>query len=345
MHELSSLIEKSLAGTASAAELKELLTRLDTDEGRLYAHWMQEAGAVHDAQEPAPFDQQRIRAVLNAAVQADKVVPVVAMKTRRINWLKAVSIAAAAAGVFCIGYYYWQPKGNTTQELAAAEEPPLQRRITAGNMPRTIVLRDSSVVVLYPNSTLEYDRSYGDAARKLRLLGKGRFTVQKDPHKPFVVYSRHLSTTAIGTVFEVTEAGDSTVVCLLEGKVKVENYTGATANPVYLAAGERAVGDGAAPIATGSMPQEGAGHVATAETRKKVVSRQLSFRQMALAEVFDVLNKRYKVPIHYNKEELTGMLFTGTFEGQESLEMVLRTIANINELKIRNDQQGFTITK
>lgn len=347
MQDLIALIEKSLAGTASPAELKELLALLDTEEGQLYARWMQEAAATPGMQTVAPFDQQRIREVLNAAVQADRAVPVVTMNTkrRRINWLKAVAVAAGVAGLIGVGYYYIQPARRNTQQLATQEEPATQRRISAGNIPKTIVLRDSSVVVLYPNSTLEYERSYGQTDRKLRILGKGRFTVQKDPQKPFVVYSKHLATTAIGTVFEVTETGDSTVVCLLEGKVKVENYTAAATNVVFLTAGERAIGTGAAPIAVGVLQSDGIGHAATATVPKKAIPRALSFKQMALAEVFDVLKKRYEVRINYNKAELTGMLFTGTFDGTEKLEVVLRTIAGINDLQVRADQQGFTITK
>lgn len=89
---------------------------------------------------------------------------------------------------------------------------------------KTITLPDSSVVRLNASSTLKIPKDYAAETRTLHLDGEGIFEVRPNAKLPFIVRSGNVSTTALGTKFNVNAYGtDSCVtVSLLEGKVRVD---------------------------------------------------------------------------------------------------------------------------
>ncbi|HSB94383.1 MAG TPA: FecR domain-containing protein [Flavitalea sp.] len=111
----------------------------------------------------------------------------------------------------------------------------------SGLEPMTLILSDSTKVVLTSGSRLEYQRQFDDKERNVSLVGEGFFQVTKDASRPFRVLSKGLTATVLGTEFNVKSTfGDSLVLVeLISGRVKVEaeNVTGA----IVLNPNERAV--------------------------------------------------------------------------------------------------------
>jgi transmembrane sensor len=94
----------------------------------------------------------------------------------------------------------------------------------SGPQPMTLVLSDSTKVILASGSRLTYQKPLGNTERHVSLVGEGFFQVTKDSKRPFKVFSNGLTATVLGTEFNVkSRFGDSLVMVeLLEGKVKVE---------------------------------------------------------------------------------------------------------------------------
>lgn len=84
-----------------------------------------------------------------------------------------------------------------------------------------IVLADGTEVLLNNESRLRFPSRFTGDSRTVHLEGEALFTVAKDPQHPFVVKSQGLSTTALGTQFNVSTFDGKPVVTLIEGKVEV----------------------------------------------------------------------------------------------------------------------------
>lgn len=91
---------------------------------------------------------------------------------------------------------------------------------TALGEQRDVALADGSVIHLDTASQVAVDlRPRG---RDVQLLsGRARFTVARDPARPFVVRAGDAGVTALGTVFDVRRSGAGVDVALFHGKVEV----------------------------------------------------------------------------------------------------------------------------
>ncbi|MET0465043.1 MAG: FecR domain-containing protein [Chitinophagaceae bacterium] len=349
MQNLQLLIQKCWSGTASSSELNELLQQLDKEESKLFDTWMQEMPGNTDAGKSIPvFDKAGVRELLLSKISVSNETPVVAMKQPASRVLKMFRISAAAAVCLLIVLsYQFLFRGTKDNTSEFADAPSVENIILSGDTKREVLLKDGSTVLLYERSSLRFDTGYNSKERKLTLKGKARFTVSKDKTRPFIVFSGPLSTTALGTIFEVTEDDDSTIVCLMEGSVKVQNYKVSPFNTVYLVPGQKAVNKMNAGLAiqtatnTVSPPD-----AATVKKDKTMPAKtQLTFRQTPLENVFRQLEKMYAIRIKYNKADISGKMFTGTFDQHESCAAVLQVIGNLNNLEIISGNQEFIIKK
>lgn len=81
-------------------------------------------------------------------------------------------------------------------------------------------LQDGSTLWLNSDSKVKLD--YSDKFRRVSLLrGEAHFEVEKDPNRPFEVYSNDRLVRAIGTAFSVNRLQDSIEVLVSEGTVEV----------------------------------------------------------------------------------------------------------------------------
>lgn len=85
---------------------------------------------------------------------------------------------------------------------------------------RTLDLPDGSTVRLGPDSALAVD--FDGQERRVRLLkGEAFFEVTPDPHHPFRVATRAMTTTVLGTAFDVRLTEDGAAIAVRHGEVGV----------------------------------------------------------------------------------------------------------------------------
>ncbi|MFT4090166.1 MAG: FecR domain-containing protein [Asticcacaulis sp.] len=105
----------------------------------------------------------------------------------------------------------------------------------------TVALSDGTSVQLGPESAIAVDYTAGE--RHVRLVkGRALFEVTPDKDRPFQVKAEGLTTTVLGTGFEVYTAGGQTGVGVQHGRVRVET-TDAPKTPYILEAGDQVVRD------------------------------------------------------------------------------------------------------
>ncbi|WDF54186.1 FecR family protein [Mucilaginibacter sp. KACC 22063] len=98
---------------------------------------------------------------------------------------------------------------------------------------KTIELPDHSVVVLNGNSSLAYERSWGNNTREVWLDGEAFFKVKhlnKDSlhikrNEKFIVHAKSVSVEVLGTTFNVQNRHNKINVALVTGKIKVSSGT------------------------------------------------------------------------------------------------------------------------
>ncbi|EPR65566.1 FecR family protein [Cyclobacterium qasimii] len=86
----------------------------------------------------------------------------------------------------------------------------------------SIKLHDGTKVLLNAGSILKYKENPSENRREVYLKGEAFFDVHPDPEKPFTVTTREISTTAIGTTFNIKAyEEEDLIISLITGKVAV----------------------------------------------------------------------------------------------------------------------------
>jgi transmembrane sensor len=200
-------------------------------------------------------------------------------------------MAAAAVILLIISSWLLIQRQGTNKS-----NPSLLAERTGPNEMKTILLPDSSVVVLNANSVLQYDADLSlTERREVHLEGNAYFNVKKDAaYKSFVVHARNLSITVLGTELNVNARSAAAEVGLISGKVKVTNDKRAE-EPVYLLPGDKISLDTVlnAFIRSGINTQ-----LYSAWTDGK-----WNFRHTSLDEIAGLIREYYGVEVIFTKEK------------------------------------------
>jgi ferric-dicitrate binding protein FerR (iron transport regulator) len=137
----------------------------------------------------------------------------------RLGRVAAIVIAAALIGALAT-LYFWH--SDIPQPVADATIKMIKGK-------NHIKLDDGTVIDLNEGSTLSYSVDFGAAKeRVVELEGEAFFDVVHDPARPFKVKAGDVTTTVLGTAFDVRAYGDQNdiVVTVARGKVAVAGNDG-----------------------------------------------------------------------------------------------------------------------
>ncbi len=138
------------------------------------------------------------------------------------SWVK---YAAVFIIMICVGglITYW----NVDQPVEDQVSIPVQKQCPYGQK-ITFNLYDGTTVKLNAGSKLTYPETFGKEQRWVRLEGEAFFEVNRDESRPFIVETKDLITTVLGTSFNIKSYQDESVslVAVASGKVKVTQNHG-----------------------------------------------------------------------------------------------------------------------
>lgn len=190
---------------------------------------------------------------------------------------------------------------------------------------RSVPLEDGSLVYLNTDSDLKVDLT-GPERRMTLVRGEARFTVAKDPNRPFIVNTKHASVRALGTIFNVQTGGERTAVSVIEGRIEV-------------------TGDAEMTAPRGSQPQKPGvfvqlvlrtGEQATVNPFGQVLRNQgpsfervmawpnghLVFRDEPLIDLITDFNRYHRLQLRIADPELAGHRVNGTFEAYDRSSLI-----------------------
>jgi transmembrane sensor len=228
-------------------------------------------------------------------------------------WVRYVSGIAASVAICLLTAYYFTWEKETPVCLYSYADTTV------------FTLPDSSVVTLFPNSTLSYllDRFNKDE-RAVDMTGKISFDVRRNQDAPFIVTGKHARVEVLGTRFEVSEVcGDTVEVYVSSGKVLFSAKN--NEDGVVLTKGMRAV------LPVGSdAPQ-----LVAEETVCSYVSTSGKFvyENTPLSDVLKELSEYFRVKLTCVS---TGKTLTAEFDTANLDEIILLIEKSLN-VKIRKE--------
>ncbi|UCS94041.1 FecR domain-containing protein [Echinicola marina] len=180
-------------------------------------------------------------------------------------------------------------------------------------------LSDGSVVWLNAGSSLQYPVSFDSTVRLVKLSGEGFFEVAKDSIKPFKVLSGNLTTTALGTSFNIhSHASKDVKVSLVTGKVVIDEAFSGKA--YFLSPGQELGFD----LGKGQIDI----HPFDDELVQSWRNGVLIFKKAQFEQVKEKLESWYGVSIEVKGVIPKTWRFSGKFE-QQMLETILNSMSNI----------------
>jgi len=279
---------------------------------------------------------------------------------KRITYRSMWLVAAAVAVVLVIALSWpilftgsQQPEVVTKNTDNNKEvTPEIQHEVNTTGKEKSIPLADGSMIVLFNNSEVSFEKLF--AKRYIKLNGKALFRVAKDATKPFTVESGAIATTALGTEFTVTAYTNKQQlsVKLYNGKVVIkptENGNSLMKSNVFLLPGQEFVYGPDKTLVrkfTGNQNAAAKQHITAEDNPSLPVNAKGSwhmYNNQALAQVFDHLSVIYNVTIVYEEKDIQQKYFVGKFKTTDSIATILKLITKANKLKYTREDNTYII--
>ena len=259
--------------------------------------------------------------------------PFLPQKVKTVKlWRRLVS--AAAVLLILSGLYLYR---SDLSKLVA--QPPTHQLLSAAAERKQVSLPDGTKVWLSPNSKLAYPDKFEGTARHVTLEGEAFFEVTHDASHPFVIKSGELSTTVLGTSFNVSAyTQQNTInVTLVTGKVAVALIGQNTTRRDTITANQRIIVDKAASsISKVDYPD------AAAFLNKRLGLYE--YRGAALQEVIGDLENQYGIKIKADSQ-LAESKFYGNLKMTDPLTETLNKLSTVMETKWEKDGGQYVILK
>jgi ferric-dicitrate binding protein FerR (iron transport regulator) len=234
---------------------------------------------------------------------------------RSFSWL---GYAASFLLICTIAYFALRPA--TRPVTFAQNEPakPVAQKISGH---KWIKLEDGTSVQLNTGSRLEYTQSFkGKKKREVTLFGEAFFDVVHDPVHPFVIHTGELTTTVLGTAFNISAyAGQKAItVTVTRGKVMVQKKGETLA---VLTPNEQ--------LSWQSGQVSPLKHAVNAEQTISWKSGDLIMDDLTLAQAAELIAKRYGVEVSFKNEKVKKCRFTAAFLDRNEIGQVTEVLADI----------------
>jgi ferric-dicitrate binding protein FerR (iron transport regulator) len=301
-------------------------------------------------------EEEQERNTTKQSQQQSTAQPIGKFRAKLIGHLfgQPIAIFAAAASICLLIIISWQwlyktPHSNIAKtNINHAIQDSLHHEINTTGKEKKLTLPDGTHILLADQSALTWREPFTHN-RAISMTGKAFFQVTSDHLHPFTVISGDISTTVLGTSFDVNTFNDITVR-LYSGKVMITSSNrDRMKNNVYLSPGQefiygkqiivRSFLQNMSSITKDNHPAEDP-YIANGEE-----SNWYMFNNQSLEEVLNQLEALYKVKIIYNRSDIKNIYFTARYERTESLASILKRIAKLNNLKITDNDSVMIIKK
>ena len=329
-HRIEEIIFNYLNGTASANDVERLRVWLSSEENKkifeaVSAHWRSSRVEVKSPDVDKAYD--KLMEKINKG-KGDKVYsihqpqkPFASSGTQILRYAAIFILLFSISGLLLYHLTFTETTQNHVETILFTKQSPKGQKLTTW-------LPDGSKVILNSGSSIKYIFPFTGSARVVQLEGEAFFEVEKDPAKPFIVKANGISTTALGTSFNVKCLSDHSLeVSLLTGKVKVKKE--GSKQFVVLRPGKSATVNN-----NGDMEVKDFNYLQNIGWKDGI----LYFNNNSFQDVIQKLENWYDVKFIGAQKIISSSRYKGTFKN-EMLEDVLRGLSFVYgfEYKIQKD--------
>lgn len=352
MQDLKILIEKFWSGRMNDAELEDLDMCLKKQTDQRLDIYFEENEVEDDSEEyfligNAGKEQilKNIHDRIGAYIEEEATTDMITNSGKIIpiwRW-----IAGAAACIVVV--FYLHTLINDGKNRKVSDNPIVTNKKT-GPFVKTVdnnsdtvvnvVLPDGSISDVYPHSQINYQVPFEENKRDISLTGIAKFKVAKDPRRPFTVFSHGVATTALGTYFKLAGTLNGLEITLYEGKLKIHPmHDSSAAKNAYLVGGQKLCVDNhfgyRKSLITDIQQSRKLPAVIPVHQDNRVQDTfQLAYHNTPLSHVFRNMGIQYhKVFSYDHKAVLDSLPFTGRFNKGDSLDVLLKIICGMNNLR------------
>jgi transmembrane sensor len=288
-NKLNILAQKYLDGTATPEEKRLLDQWYDT----IHTGWPETVN-LDKPESEADVRQRMLDKLSNelfvkTPVKVERI-PVFSIK-RMAKWV------GAAAAVLALAYFAWSGYDQSITDKALVSEKKLVQ--VPLNRVMRLILPDSSKVWLNAGSVFRYPKNFTGKTRVVELVeGRAFFDIRHQSQHPFIVKTRNLNITVLGTSFDVRSYKNegTTRVSVVTGKVGITMPSRAN-NQVIMLLPKQAV------VLSNKTNQLVKGPVQETEVNAWCKNNFL-FEQESLSNVFKALEKEYHAKITVEDKKL-----------------------------------------
>ncbi|WP_161554475.1 FecR family protein [Sinomicrobium soli] len=323
-NQLREIFLRYLDNRCSPQEIRQLLQYFGTeDRERLYALIEEQlARPVNPGFEHSPRGKalfEKIHREIQKTVRTDR-------KSRGLRKLWPQIAAAAAIAVFAgLGWGYRDTFHNWIDPVE------IQYVNTQSGQRQQFQLADGSMIWLGPESSLRYPDAFRGAQREVTLTGEAFFEVSPDKDHPFVIRTGEVSTTVLGTSFNIQAYEKDLSVTVVTGRVRVvadeKQQEGAE---VLLNSDQRAVFD----AETKSLVREEAPDASAMQSRREGI---FEYRGTPVENILSDMAREYGLALK-TEGRLVNCTFYGTKKPEDDVYHFLEKVALTVNATIRKEE-------
>jgi len=210
----------------------------------------------------------------------------------------------------------------------------LTKRTTEPSEYKYLLLPDSTQVWLNASSTLEFPAHFGTDKREVTLSGEAYFDVRHSERGPFVIHTGKISTTVLGTSFNIKAYPDRqhVIVSVRTGKVRV-SY-----NNVVLST-----------LVKGQQVKVNS-RLTSIEEKKiapaEVAAWQqgnMSYDDEAFEDIVADLERLYNVKIRIDNDTVRTLKVTTSFRREIGIEQALQVLCRLTDTNLQQSEGWYII--
>lgn len=253
-------------------------------------------------------------------------------KTRKTRYFSkpAFKVAASVIIILGMGLAIYKTASDITHIHHVTKTTQRGQRAT-------ITLSDGSIIKLNAESAVSFEEKFTGDTREIALTGEAFFEVKRNPDKPFIVKTGELSTTVLGTSFNIQAypEKDEIAVTVATGKVlvKTRNQKGTAGSQIL------------------TPNHQVTYHTSSGEMVKQKVdpahflawkNDEIRLDKTTLSEAVVILERWYNIEIVFANEALGDCLISGKYNS-DNLVNILESIKYIKGIEYRIDEDKVTL--
>lgn len=195
------------------------------------------------------------------------------------------------------------------------------------NVPRgqtvTLILSDGTKVWLNADTKFIYPSRFSAKNRSVKIVGEGFFEVEHNEESPFIVQSGDVSTTVLGTKFNVKAyKGEQIAITLLEGIIEVSRDE--IEDRIRLDKPNQQVA-----VSKKGLIRKG---YIDAQILSLWTSGELYFVDEPLMNIASTLERKFDIRINIQSEKLAGTIFNSRIQKDATLVDILNILKETRKL-------------